>query len=91
VRAALGAEGRALSLLVLRQGARIAAAGIILGLAGGLALSRIFAAVLYGVGARDPVSFCAAAAVLSLVAFAACLLPARAAAKADPIVALRAE
>jgi hypothetical protein len=91
VRAALGAEGRALSLLVLRQGARIVAAGIILGLAGGLALSRIFAAVLYGVSARDPVSFCAAAVVLALIALAACLLPARAAAKADPIVALRAE
>jgi len=91
IRAALGARREQLARLVVSRGARLIAAGLALGLAGALALSRFLAALLYGVGVRDPLAYTAGAALLGAVAVAATLLPARAAAAADPMNALRSD
>ncbi|MBV8858091.1 MAG: ABC transporter permease [Acidobacteria bacterium] len=91
VRVALGARPSDVLRLVLGRGLGLAGAGIVLGLAGGLAVTRVISSLLFGVGARDPLTFAAVAALLSLVALAACLVPARRATKVDPMVALRYE
>jgi predicted permease len=91
VRAALGAQRRQLSALVLARGARLALLGICIGIAGALALSRFLAALLYGVGERDPLTLAVVTATLAVVALAASLLPARAAARLDPMTVLRSE
>jgi putative ABC transport system permease protein len=69
----------------------IAVAGIGVGLAGAIALSRVLAALLYEIEPRDPPTFTAVAVLLSAVALTACLVPARRASRIDPIVALRDE
>jgi putative ABC transport system permease protein len=89
VRAALGAQRRHISRLVLARGLRLSALGISFGLAGALVLSRFLSSLLYGVGERDPLAFAAASATLAIVAVAANLLPARAAARVDPMTVLR--
>ena len=91
VRAALGALPRELVVLVLRDGARVAAVGIVAGLGLALAASRLLAGMLFGVGARDAASYGGIAALLAAVALAATAIPARRAARADPADALRAE
>ncbi|HKW50077.1 MAG TPA: ADOP family duplicated permease [Gemmatimonadaceae bacterium] len=91
VRTALGATPRAILVMVLLQGARLAAAGLLLGLVGALSLGRFLHSLLYGVGATDPVTLAGVALVLAAVALAACLLPALRALGVDPIAALRAE
>jgi putative ABC transport system permease protein len=91
VRVALGAQRRDVLRLVLGRGLGLAGAGIALGLAGGLAVTRVISSLLFGVGARDPVTFAAVAALLAFVALLACLAPARRAMKVDPMVALRYE
>jgi len=91
VRAALGAGKRELFRLVLARGVWLAAAGICLGAASALALSRFLSAILFGIGARDPVTFVAAIATLGTVAIAASLIPARAASRLDPMTILRRE
>jgi putative ABC transport system permease protein len=91
IRVALGADRGAVVRLVVRHGAAIAGAGILLGLAGAAALSRVIAGMLYGVGARDPLTLGAVAALLGGVALLAAWVPARRAARADPMVTLRAE
>jgi len=91
VRMAIGAQRSDILSLVLGQGARIATLGLLLGLAGALALSRYVESQLYGVGARDPLTFVVVAVVLAAVALFACWLPARRAAGTNPIVALRYE
>ena len=91
VRAALGAQRRQLSALVLACGARLALLGIGLGLFGALALSRFLSALLYGIGERDPLTFAVVAMTLGIVALAASLLPARTAARLDPMTVLRNE
>ena len=91
VRAALGAQRRQLSTLVLARAARLALLGVSLGVLGALALSRFLAALLYGVSERDPLTFAVVAATLGTVALAASLLPALAAARLDPMTVLRSE
>jgi putative ABC transport system permease protein len=91
VRIALGAQTRDVIGLVMRQGARLTAAGIGLGLLGALAFTRVLASLLFGVSARDPLTFAGIAALLSAVALAATWLPARRVARVEPVVAIRRE
>jgi predicted permease len=91
VRVALGAQSRDIVRLVLGEGARLAILGAILGLAAAAALTRFMDSLLFGVTARDPLTFLAVAAILVCVAAAACCIPARRATRVDPMVALRYE
>jgi predicted permease len=91
IRLALGATPRDLLLLVVRQGMSVAGAGMVLGLAGALALTRFMRALLFGVQASDPLTFASIALTLTFVALVACYVPARRAARIDPMVSLRAD
>jgi putative ABC transport system permease protein len=91
VRVALGALRGDLLRLVLGQGARSVAAGVLLGLAGSFALTRTMESLLFGVSAADPVTFVGVALLLSSIALLACYIPARRASEVDPMVALRHE
>ncbi len=91
VRLALGARPGQVLLDVVRQCAAITAAGVAIGLGLALALARMMTTVVYGVSARDPVTFVGVAAMVSLVALAAAFGPARRAANLDPLTALRQE
>jgi predicted permease len=91
VRAALGASRTNLLALVMQQGLRATAIGLVLGLVGAAALTRLMRAALFGVAPLDPVSFVVAPLVLVPVALAACLLPASRAASADPAQVLRCD
>ena len=91
IRMALGARPGDVQRLLLRQGARLALAGVGLGLAGAFVLTGALSALLYGVSPRDPLTFGGIAALLTAVALAASYLPARGASRLDPIKALRSE
>ena len=91
IRLALGASARNVLLLIVRQGIVPALLGLAVGISGALALTRVLVNQLYEVKATDPLTFLCVTAVLLLVALVACWLPARRAAKVDPIVALRYE
>jgi putative ABC transport system permease protein len=94
IRLALGARTSDMLRLVVRQGMRLAAAGVILGLAVALTLAKLmtsFSALLYGVKATDPMTLVLIALLLLTVALVACWLPARRATKVDPLIALRHE
>jgi predicted permease len=91
IRMALGAKGREVLLLVLREGLGVALAGVAIGVIAALGLSRVMADYVYGIKSADPLTFVAAAAVLVGVALVASYIPARRAMKVDPIVALRYE
>ena len=91
VRLALGAESRDLARLVIGHGLRVAAAGVAVGLAAALALGRLVTSLLYGVSPRDPLSLLLAALAVIGVAALASWLPARRAARSDPMEALRSE
>ncbi|HET7842267.1 MAG TPA: FtsX-like permease family protein, partial [Terriglobia bacterium] len=91
VRVALGATRRQVLSLVLHQALTTAAAGVAAGLLGSFALTRLVQSLLFGVKATDPVTFVLVALLLTVVALAASLIPARRAAKVDPMVALRYE
>jgi len=91
IRLALGAPRRRVFALVLSQCLRITGAGIAIGLALALVLLRAIAGFLYGIEATDPATFASLSIVLLSVALLACYLPARRAARVDPLVAMRAE
>jgi predicted permease len=91
IRVALGAQRSEVLTLVVRQGMRLAAVGVALGLAGAFVLTRVLASLLFGVTARDPATFAGVLLLLGAAALLACWLPARRAMKVDPIVALRYE
>jgi predicted permease len=91
IRLALGAHPGNVLKMVLRQGLKMAMAGVVIGFGGAFALTRLMTSLLFGVAARDPATFVAVAALLVLVALLACYLPARRAMKVDPMVALRYE
>jgi ABC-type antimicrobial peptide transport system permease subunit len=91
VRMALGARPADVLRLVLARGMRPATIGVVLGLAGAFWLSRFLEALLFEVEPTDPASFAAVTLLLAAVALAACWLPARAAMKVEPAVALRVE
>ncbi|MEQ1690215.1 MAG: ABC transporter permease [Gemmatimonas sp.] len=91
IRVALGADLARVRRLILSEGVRLAATGVGLGLVGAFALARVMRALVFGVGAYDPVTFVGVATLLGGIALIACWLPARQAARVDPIVALRSE
>jgi putative ABC transport system permease protein len=91
LRVALGATPREIFKMVVGRGLRLILTGLSLGLAGALLLTRLLSGALYRVNPSDPLTFALVAALLAVVALAACYVPARRATKVDPIVALRYE
>jgi putative ABC transport system permease protein len=77
--------------LVLREGVVVATVGLAIGTAGALAHSRLLSSLLFGVRPNDPLTFLVVAVTLALVALLASFIPARRAARLDPLVAIRAE
>jgi ABC-type antimicrobial peptide transport system permease subunit len=91
IRMALGAGKSEVLKLVISQGIKLALIGVVIGLAGALGLTRFLSGLLYGVKPSDPLTLVAVSALLIAVAFLASYIPARQAAKVDPLAALRHE
>jgi len=91
IRMALGARPTAVFRMIIRQGMALVVVGIVLGVAGAFAATRLLAAQLFAVKATDPMVFGSVAITLGVAGLAACIVPARRATKADPIAALRVE
>jgi putative ABC transport system permease protein len=91
VRAALGASRRSILMLVLRQGMLLTGIGILIGLLGAVAASRIVVSLLYGVSRFDPITYLLVIALLAAVSAIACWVPAWRASQVDPSITLRAE
>jgi putative ABC transport system permease protein len=91
IRLAVGAEPSRLVRLVLGEGAVLAIAGVVVGVIGALVATRWIQSLLYDVSATDPVVFAVLPLLLAAIALAACYVPARRAAKSDPLMALRSE
>ena len=91
LRIALGARREGVVRLIVKEGMTVAAIGIGTGLVGASGLGRAVNSLVYGLAPRDPLTFAGVAAMLAFVALAASVLPARRAARVDPIVALREE
>jgi ABC-type antimicrobial peptide transport system permease subunit len=91
IRIALGAQGKDVLSLVLQQGTRLTLLGVVIGLASSFAVTRLMRSFLFGVSETDPLTFILISLLLSGVALLACYLPARRAARVDPMIALRHE
>ena len=91
IRMALGAQTRDVLKLIIGQGLVLTLSGIALGSLMALGLTRLLSGLLFGVGARDPLTFATTALMLTFVALLACWIPARRAAKVDPLTSLRCE
>lgn len=91
IRMALGAQRADVLRMVLRQGFRLAAIGVAIGIGAAMAVARLMTTLLYGVSEGDPLTFVGVAGLLSCVALMACYIPARRAMRVDPLVALRYE
>jgi putative ABC transport system permease protein len=91
IRLALGAQTGDVLKLVVQQGLALVFAGIVLGLAGAFALTRVITSLLFRVSATDPVTFISIPLLLTAVALMACYIPARRATKVDPLAAIRRE
>ena len=91
IRMALGAGRRAVTRLVVGQGMVLAGIGVVVGLAGAVATTRVMESLLFGVSSRDPLIFAGVAVGLAVVSLLASLVPALRATRIDPIAALRTE
>jgi putative ABC transport system permease protein len=91
IRLALGAQGRDVMMMIVKQGSMLILIGLGIGLLGAFSLTRLVASLLFGVTAKDPFTFAAVALLLALVALLACYVPAWRATKVDPMEALRCE
>ncbi|HKG77823.1 MAG TPA: FtsX-like permease family protein, partial [Pyrinomonadaceae bacterium] len=91
IRLALGAQSRDVLLMIVKQASFLIGLGLVIGLAGAYALTRLIASLLFGVTAKDPFTFAAVAVLLGAVGLLACYVPAWRATKVDPMEALRCE
>jgi predicted permease len=91
VRVALGAQRLDILRMAIGEGMLVVAVGLVVGIAGSVAVTRVFRSMLFGVDATDPITLAVVAAVLASVALLACYIPARRATRVDPLVALRVE
>jgi ABC-type antimicrobial peptide transport system permease subunit len=91
VRMALGAQGKTIVQEVLGRGLRLAGVGVLLGVAGSVALTRLLSTQLAGVTATDPLTFAMSVALLLVAAALACVVPARRASRVDPMETLRVD
>jgi len=89
IRIALGAQRRDVLWLVMKEGAKFSLAGILFGLAGAFALTRLLSSELYGVAPADPLTFLGVALLMAIVTLLACYIPTRRAMRVDPLTALR--
>jgi ABC-type antimicrobial peptide transport system permease subunit len=88
---ALGADHRRILRMVIVHGLKLTLSGVLLGVSSGLLLTRFMSSLLPGITVTDPLTFASVAALVTLVAVAACFIPARRATRVDPMTALRCE